>query len=380
MTTIYLIRHAEAEGNLYRRIHGQYDSLVTTRGKKQIAELKKRFAGIPVDFVYSSDLLRARETAEAISGSHGLELILSQRLREVSMGAWEDLTWGEVERFEPEQLEYFNNDPSLWNIDGREDFYSLQNRLTSAILDIAAKHDGKTVAVVSHGSAIRTFLSGVLDVPPQEIRRIPHSDNTAVALLRVGGGSVTVEYQSDNSHLPEALSTFAHQKWWRENTTFDSSNLRFTPLDLHSDADRYLSYRRDAWEAVYGAAPPPDGWLQNAEMNSRAHSRAVSLALIYDTPVGVVELDTRQGAEENAGVIEFFYMEHTHRHTGIAVQLLGQAVSVFRSLGREKIQLPVNERNEQTLRFCEKYGFSKIGERDGVGGRHIVLETDIKVQ
>ncbi|NMA24582.1 MAG: histidine phosphatase family protein, partial [Clostridiales bacterium] len=322
MTTVYLIRHAEAEGNLYRRIHGQYDSLVTARGKKQIAELEKRFEGIHVDFVYSSDLLRARETAGAIHKSRGLELVLSRQLREVCMGAWEDLTWGEVERFEPKQLEYFNNNPALWKVDGCEDFYSLQRRLTKAIRGIASKHDGKTIAVVSHGSAIRTSLSGVLNVPPQEIMRIPHSDNTAVTLLRIGNGNVTVEYMGDNSHLPEELSTFAHQKWWRENTTFDSSNLRFTPFDLKNDAARYLAYRRDAWEQVYGAEPPPENWLGNAVMNARAHSRAISLALISDTPAGMIELDPKQGSDEGAGVIEFFYMEYAHRRTGIAVQLL----------------------------------------------------------
>ena len=58
MTRIYLVRHAEAEGNLYRRIHGWYDSLITDNGYRQIAALAHRFEGIPVDAVYSSDLFR----------------------------------------------------------------------------------------------------------------------------------------------------------------------------------------------------------------------------------------------------------------------------------------------------------------------------------
>ncbi len=379
MTTIYLIRHAEAEGNLYRRIHGQYDSIVTQRGKKQIAALEKRFKDLKIDAAYSSDLMRARETAGAIYKGHGLELSLTPNLREVNMGVWEDLTWGEVERYEPDQLQYFNNDPSLWNIDGREDFYSLQKRITSAILGIAERHDGQTVAAVSHGSAIRTFMCGVFGVPPQEIKRIPFCDNTAVALFRVDKGNIDVEYQSDNSHLSEELSTFANQKWWRENTTFDSSNLRFEPFDLENDAGRYLDYRRDAWETVCGTLPPPATWLSNAAKNAQAHSRAVSLALIYDKPAGMIELDVKKGADENAGVIEFLYMEHEHRRTGIAVQLLGQAVSVFRSLGREKLRMSVSDRNEKTLGFCGKYGFRKLSEHDSVGGRHVLLELDIAV-
>ncbi|SHH95041.1 probable phosphoglycerate mutase [Sporobacter termitidis DSM 10068] len=380
MTTIYLIRHAEAEGNLYRRIHGQYDSIITERGKKQIAQLEKRFADVPVDFVYSSDLFRARATAGAVT-ARGLPLSATARLREVAMGVWEDRTWGEVERFEPQQLDYFNNDPSRWTVEGCEDFDSLQCRLTGAILDIAARHDGKTAAIVSHGTAIRAFVCGIYGVPPQEISRIKHYDNTAVTLLRIGNGNIDIEYAGDNSHLTEELSTFAHQKWWRENTTFDSSNLRFEPFSLENDAARYLEFRRDGGETGYGAAEGRESyWLERAHRHAAAHPRALSLALIYDTPAGLVELDVESGADEKAGVIDFFYMLPEHRRTGIAVQLLGQAVSVYRPLGREKLRMTVNALNEQTLGFCTKYGFEKTGEYTGDGGRYIVLELDITVR
>lgn len=66
MTTIYLIRHAEAEGNLYRRAHGWYNSIITDRGYHQIAALAKRFADTKFDAVYSSDRFRTMITALAI--------------------------------------------------------------------------------------------------------------------------------------------------------------------------------------------------------------------------------------------------------------------------------------------------------------------------
>ena len=62
MTRIFLIRHAEAEGNLYRRVHGWYDSLITDNGYRQIAALAGRFADVHVDAVYSSDLFRTMTT------------------------------------------------------------------------------------------------------------------------------------------------------------------------------------------------------------------------------------------------------------------------------------------------------------------------------
>lgn len=66
-TTVYIIRHAEAEGNVYRRCHGQYNALLTTRAYKQLPYLAKRFENVPLTAVYSSDLFRARVTAQAVA-------------------------------------------------------------------------------------------------------------------------------------------------------------------------------------------------------------------------------------------------------------------------------------------------------------------------
>ena len=87
MTTLYLIRHAEAEGNLYRRIHGQYNSLITDNGYRQIQALQKRFADVPIDAVYSSDLFRTMTTARAIYVPKGLPL---QTAPTCGSWAWEN--------------------------------------------------------------------------------------------------------------------------------------------------------------------------------------------------------------------------------------------------------------------------------------------------
>ncbi len=93
MTKIYLIRHAEAEGNLYRRIQGHFDGLVTERGKKQISVLAERFKDIDIDALYSSDLVRTKLTSEAITKYHDIEPSYLKSLREICMGVWEDRAW-----------------------------------------------------------------------------------------------------------------------------------------------------------------------------------------------------------------------------------------------------------------------------------------------
>ena len=117
MTTIYLIRHAEAEGNLYRRVHGWYDSLITENGYRQIAALEERFRDIHIDAVYSSDLFRTRTTARAIYRSKNLPLRTHPGLRELNLGEWEDRTFGAVRHSDPRQMDLFNRTDPAWEVE-----------------------------------------------------------------------------------------------------------------------------------------------------------------------------------------------------------------------------------------------------------------------
>lgn len=122
MTTIYLIRHAEAEGNLYRIAQGQANSSITDRGERQIQALARRFADIPIDAVYASDLYRTCATASAIYQAQGpAPATGGGDLREICVGVWEEKTWGEIARQDPAQLENFNHRLHLWHVEGRGD-------------------------------------------------------------------------------------------------------------------------------------------------------------------------------------------------------------------------------------------------------------------
>ena len=166
MTTIYLVRHAEAEGNLYRRIHGWYDALVTENGFRQIAALERRFQGVQVDAVYSSDLYRTMATARAVYRPKGLELHTDPRLREINMGGWEDRPWGEIRQLTPEEMSRFNRSDPTWQAPNGESLGQAGGRALSALLDIARAHPDQTAAVFSHGTVIRQSLSLIKEVAP----------------------------------------------------------------------------------------------------------------------------------------------------------------------------------------------------------------------
>lgn len=188
MTTVYLVRHAEAEGNLYRRVHGWYNSLITDNGYRQIAALRGRFADIHIDAVYSSDLFRTMTTAKAVYLSHGLELHTDPGLREIGLGAWEDKPWGELERCDAMNLIRFNHSSPDFRVEGGETFAQVQARLKVAVLRLAAAHPGQTIALFSHGTAIRCLQGALRGLGRRDGRLGPQRQHRRH--LPGGGGAI----------------------------------------------------------------------------------------------------------------------------------------------------------------------------------------------
>ena len=380
MTTVYLVRHAEAEGNVYRRCQGWYNSLITDNGYRQIEALSKRFEGVQVDAVYSSDLFRTMTTAGAVYKPRGLTLRTDPGLREVGVGTWEDHTWGWLRRFDGEKLEQFNVAHPDWSVERSDTFAGLQERVCATILKLAAAHDGQTIALFSHGTAIRTALAKFYGLPLDRITDIAHGDNTCVACLEVENGSVKVLYYNDNSHLGE-LSTLAKQSWWRDNdrTDYGMVNLWFRPFDPETDGALYRTSREEAWQSVHGTLNGYDGagFWREAEIKWKENPRNLTVVMQKDTPVGILQLDLKRDAAQGVGHVVFYYLNPATRHHGLGIQLLGQAVSHCRPLGRDKLRLRCAPTNETAQRFYRRYGFRKVGEEPGAYGTLDVLEKYI---
>lgn len=362
MTDLYIIRHAEAEGNLFRRIHGHYNSNVTHDGLKQIAALERRFQTERIDVCYSSDLVRTRVTARAVYGPRDLPLRLEPGFREVYLGPWEDLPFGLLEREQRDQLAAFSHRPRDWHVDGAEDYDEYQRRFLDTLERVAQRHDGKTVAIFTHGCVIRAMLEGLF--PGQEAG---HCDNTGVTRLEYDGGQFREIYRNDNSHLPENLSTFAKQNWWRKDRVRRDRNLWFRPLG--NDPQWYVQCRREAWEGIYGPGSFPDGAAYYADAVGRAAGEpwAICQAMLGDEPAGLLQLDLNRGADQRVGYIPFLYLLPEFRRMGLGVQLIGQAVSFYRRLGRTHLQLAVSPENPGAVRFYQRYGMTQTGTVAGAG-------------
>lgn len=377
MTKVYLIRHAEAEGNLYRRIQGWYDGLITENGYRQIRALEERFRDIHVDAVYSSDLLRTRTTAGAVYKPKKLPLFTDVALREVHMGWWEDRPWAEIRRTDQEEFSQFRAASPAWKVSGGESLDEVRQRVGRELQKLALRHDGQTIAVFSHGTAIRNALTWLEGKPVDGCLDRPHGDNTAVSLLEFHGDAAQIIFENDNSHLSEEISTL-HRQGWTERGP-QTADLWFRPLIFSAEDTFYAYARKEAWMAVHGTLEGFQGaaYLQNASRQSRQDPDAIQCAMLDERVVGIVQLDPDQDAEKGVGVIPFCYILPEYRYQGLGVQLLGQAVSTYRPLGRDILRLRCAQENEAGQRFYRKYGFHKTGEIPGAKGILDVLEKDI---
>lgn len=336
MTTIYLIRHAEAEGNLYRRVHGWYDSLITENGYRQIKALEGRFRDIPVDAVYSSDLFRTRTTARAVCIPKNLPLRTHPGLRELNLGDWEDRTFGSVRYTDPQQMDLFNRTDPAWKVENAETFFQLGDRIEGTVRSIAQKHPGQTVALFSHGMALRQFLGKVKNIPPEEWHSMPHGDNTAVSRLTWDGERFEIQFEMDNSHLPAEISTLARQSWWRK--------------DKKAAADVNLWFRPAVWPQDRALCPEGE------------EPRNLTVAMSGDRAVGFFLTDRSRYQEDRAGYIKALSILPEDRGKGLGVQLIGEAASLYRSSGRDRLRLHCPADNERARRFFQRYGFVKTGE------------------
>jgi len=378
MTELYLIRHAEAEGNLYRRCHGQHDGPVTSNGHLQIERLRDRFREIHIDAVYSSDLSRAVLTAEAVYKERNIPFYTDLGLREIALGEWEDRTWGEIYHRDRERAEKFNNRPWEFTISGGESGPQAAARIHLAVLEIVGRNRGKTVCAVSHGCALHLLLCALYGLPLERIDEIPWCDNTGVAhVLFDRELNPTIVYANDNSHLPEELSTYARQQWWRKDTPYRDTNLWFRPA-LPSDADMIGKWRGETWRAIYGDLRAYDEDAnRGATLSAIArYPEDVLIAMLDDTPCGVLQLDPEERREEGCGHINFLCLDAEYRGIGIGAQLIGEAVSRYRSLGRSSVSLRVNKRNPGAVRFYEYHGFERISAT-GAGGGLLLMNKEI---
>lgn len=164
-TLIYLLRHGEVIGAETRRFIGHLDVPLSEVGERQCAAQAARLRGVALAAVYSSDLARARRSAQIIGAPHGLTPTVLPALREMAMGRWDGLSAAEIRAREPEAFADWMARVGEFPFPEGESVPDLLARAVPAFEAIAAAHAGRPIAVVAHGGTNRAVLCHAFGLP-----------------------------------------------------------------------------------------------------------------------------------------------------------------------------------------------------------------------
>ena len=162
--TFYIVRHGQTEWNAADRIQGHLDSPLTDKGINQAKETSEEFKSVKFDTVFSSDLLRAKRTAEFIVLNRGLEVSTAKALRERTLGQYDGRLVNEYIEETKELLKEYQrlSEEKKWEFKFAKDYESdeeLASRFITFLREVAVGYQGKTVLIVTHGETMRSFLT-----------------------------------------------------------------------------------------------------------------------------------------------------------------------------------------------------------------------------
>jgi broad specificity phosphatase PhoE len=156
--SVLLARHGETDDNLEPlRVQGFRDTPLNDTGRRQAAELAERMVGAGIASLWSSDLSRARETAEIVAARIGLQPRLDPRLREANRGQWEGRLFINIEREEPERFAAWRRAGEAFRFPGGESLRDQLERVSAAIDDVR-RSEQLPALIVCHGGSIRVML------------------------------------------------------------------------------------------------------------------------------------------------------------------------------------------------------------------------------
>lgn len=205
MLKIILIRHGKTAWNGKWKIQGHSNIELSPEGIAEAELLAANFPFQTVDAIYSSDLSRAKTTAEILAKRFNLPVHTTQELRETNFGDWEGKTLAEMQLIDPVNCENFFRNPEELQINNAEKFPQVQQRAMHAIKKIIAAHPTGNIVVVAHGAINRTILCSILEIPLKNMWLISQF-NTAVNIIRFEDKVFTIDLINGTAHLAQSFS------------------------------------------------------------------------------------------------------------------------------------------------------------------------------
>ncbi len=203
-TQLVLVRHGVTAWNRERRFQGQTDTPLSDEGRLQARRTGRRLSGEPVAAVYSSDLMRARETAVEIARAVGLDVADEAGLRERSYGVFEGRTHDEIRRDFVDHYRRWSAREPDFQLPGGETLRAVHDRVLAAMRAIGLRHAGQTVVLVTHGGVLDVayrIASGLALEAPRKHDLL----NASLNRVRWHDGGFSLLSWGEVAHLDDAL-------------------------------------------------------------------------------------------------------------------------------------------------------------------------------
>ncbi len=197
---VCLIRHGETDWNAERRIQGHRDLPLNASGLAQAEALARGLADLTVEAIYSSDLLRARQTAQPLADSLGVALQTDPLLRERNFGCCEGKTIDEVMAGDALIARGLSARQPDFVLPGGESLLQHLARVETCFARLATRHGGQCVVVVSHGGVLDLVYRRARGVPIERARDFP-LPNASVNWLTIRGECWQLESWGETGHL-----------------------------------------------------------------------------------------------------------------------------------------------------------------------------------
>jgi broad specificity phosphatase PhoE len=200
VATIYLIRHGETASNVEGRFRGRADIPLSENGFRQAEALGLAFRDIELSAIYSSPLIRAMQTAEAVAKGRKTPIIEHESFLNIDLGDWTGKPRAEIEAKYPELWQKWRTVPEDMVIPGGEGVMDVMRRSLDGLNALAAKHMGEKIAVVSHRAVLKPLIAGALGILKPFFWKL-HLDTAGWSMLRSSQGSFTLVHMNIINHI-----------------------------------------------------------------------------------------------------------------------------------------------------------------------------------
>ena len=201
MTRICFVRHGETDWNIERRMQGHCDLALNANGEAQAAIAGRFFSNVQATALYSSDLLRARQTAQPIADALHRPMIVRTALREQNFGRCEGMVFSEIVAKHPGDAHaIMSRDPDYAAPGGGESRRQHGQRILDCIGRLVIEHPGQTIVVVTHGGVLDVIYRRVHGLPADAPRDYP-IPNTGINWVSIDGERWAIENWGETGHL-----------------------------------------------------------------------------------------------------------------------------------------------------------------------------------